>query len=180
MQRTLEQFDKALRQCEKIYIDKGGDYGPSWRLLRPTTITDQLLIKAKRIRQLETCGKSAVGEGILPEFTAIVNYGIMGIIQLRKGFADSKDMTTAEALELYRGIAAETRALMINKNTDYNEAWRLMRVSSYTDMILAKLERIKEIESNQGRTSVSEGIESNYQDIINYALFGVIKLTQED
>lgn len=145
--------------------------------MRPETLTDQLLIKARRIRQLETTGKSAVGEGILPEFKALVNYGIMAIIQLHNGVASHKDMTSAQALNEYERVAKETRELMIKKNTDYGEAWRDMRVSSYTDLILSKLERIKEIEDNDGRTNVSEGIESNYLDIINYAIFGIIRLS---
>ncbi len=180
MEKTLSQFDAALADCKDIYIRKGGDYGPSWRVLRPTTLTDQLLIKTRRIRQIETTGTTAVGEGILPEFKALVNYGIMAIIQLRNGVADHKDMSADEALAQYDKVAAEARALMIDKNTDYGEVWRDMRVSSYTDLILAKLERIKEIEGNDGHTSVSEGIDSNYFDIINYAVFGIIRLTNPD
>lgn len=178
MDNTTKQFDKALAACEEIFINKMGDYGPSWRVLRPTTLTDQLLIKVRRIRKIETTGFSAVGEGILPEFMALVNYGAMGIIQLEHGVADTKDMTSAEALAAYRDVIARTRALMLRKNNDYDEAWRMMRVSSYTDFILAKIERIKEIEGNNGLTAVSEGIDSNYQDIINYAVFGIIKLTE--
>ena len=178
MEKTKQQFDAALEDCRNIYIKKAGDYGPSWRVMRPQTLTDQLLIKARRIRQLETSGKSAVGEGILPEFKALVNYGIMAIIQFRKGVSDHKDMTAKEALALYKQIAQEARELMIAKNTDYGEAWRDMRVSSYTDLILTKLERIKEIEANDGVTAVSEGIDSNYFDIINYAIFGIIRLSE--
>ena len=178
MERTIKQFDEALSDCKNIYIKKAGDYGPSWRVLRPQTMTDQLLIKARRIRQLETSGKTAVGEGILPEFKALANYGIMAIIQLRQGASDHKDMTSQQALTLYENVAYEARELMVKKNTDYGEAWRDMRVSSYTDLILAKLERIKEIEGNDGLTSVSEGIDSNYFDIINYAVFGIIRLTE--
>lgn len=178
MDKTTKQFDKALAACEKVFKDKMGDYGPSWRVLRPSTVTDQLLIKARRIRRLEMSGMSAVGEGILPEFMALVNYGAMGIIQLERGAADSKDMTATEALAAYRDVIARTRELMLRKNTDYDEAWRMMRVSSYTDFILTKIERIKEIEGHDGATSVSEGIDSNYQDIINYAVFGIIKLTE--
>lgn len=178
MEKTKKQFDAALKDCKKIYIGKAGDYGPSWRVMRPQTMTDQLLIKARRIRQIETSGISAVGEGILPEFKALVNYGIMAIIQLRNGVSDHKDMTAKRALKLYGDIAKEARELMVAKNTDYGEAWRDMRVSSYTDLILAKLERIKEIEGNDGRTVVSEGIDSNYFDIINYAVFGIIRLTE--
>lgn len=177
MKKTIDQFNAALDGCKSIYLLKAGDYGPSWRVLRPETITDQLLIKARRIRQIETSGATAVGEGILPEFKAIVNYGIMGVIQLRLGAAQSKDMTADEALKLYENVAREARELMVKKNTDYDEAWRAMRVSSYTDFILAKLERIKEMEANDGHTDISEGIDSNYFDIINYAVFGIIRLS---
>lgn len=180
MNRTLEQFNRALSQCREIYINKGGDYGPSWRVLRPETLTDQLLIKARRIRQIETSGTTAVGEGILPEFKALVNYGIMALIQLRNGTADHKDMSSEQALSHYTSVADEARELMIRKNTDYGEAWRDMRVSSYTDLILAKLERIKEIENHRGQTFVSEGIDSNYFDIINYAIFGIIRLDEDN
>lgn len=179
MNKTIEQFDEALAGCKRIFLEKGGDYGPSWRVLRPTTLTDQLLIKARRIRQIETSGRSAVGEGILPEFKAMVNYGIMAIIQLQNGVADHKDMTSRQALDRYEEVATDARTLMIRKNTDYGEAWRDMRVSSYTDLILSKLERIKEIEDNDGMTTVSEGIDSNYFDIINYAIFGIIRLTEK-
>lgn len=179
MDKTIRQFDKALACCKKIYIEKGGDYGPSWRVLRPCTLTDQLLIKARRIRQIEMSGTTAVGEGVLPEFMAIVNYGIMAIIQLRLGTADHKDLNTEQALKEYDSVAKEAEKLMIVKNTDYGEAWRDMRVSSYTDLILSKLERIKEIEDHDGLTNVSEGIDSNYFDIINYAVFGIIRLTEK-
>ena len=148
--------------------------------MRPAAITDQLFIKAKRIRTLQITGTSAVGEGILPEFIAIVNYGIVGIIQLRLGFADHKDISRERAMELYDGIAHEAMALMIKKNTDYDEAWRGMRVLSYVDLILSKIERTKEIEDNNGLTRVSEGIDANYFDMINYAVFGIIKLTHDD
>lgn len=175
---TNSQFDNALAECREIFAAKLGDYGPSWRMMRPMSVTDQIFIKAKRIRSLEIKGISAVGEGILPEFMAIVNYGIIGIIQLREGFSDTKDMSSARALELYDKVADIARALLKKKNHDYDEAWRGMRVSSYSDFILTKIERIKEIEEHGGVTEVSEGIESNYLDIINYAVFGVIKLTE--
>ena len=175
---TNEQFDKAINECRDIFVAKLADYGPSWRILRPESVTDQIFIKAKRIRSLEIKGHSAVGEGILPEFKAIVNYGIIGIIQLHEGFVDSKDITSEKAIALYDKVAAEARDLLQKKNHDYDEAWRGMRVSSYSDFILTKIERIKEIEEHDGATSVSEGIESNYLDIINYAVFGVIKLTE--
>ena len=175
---TNRQFDEALRRCRDIFSRKLEDYGASWRILRPQAVTDQLFIKAKRIRTLETTGESAVGEGILPEFIAIVNYSIVGIIQLERGFADGKDITPAEALDLYDPVAARARALMTAKNHDYGEAWRAMRGLSYTDLILTKIERTKEIEDNNGRTTVSEGIDANYMDMLNYAVFGIIKLTE--
>ena len=148
-------------------------------MLRPQSLTDQLFIKAKRIRTLEVKGESMVGEGILPEFMALINYGIIGLIQLAKGYADKVDMTNDEAMALYDEYAQKCMELMIKKNHDYGEAWRDMRVSSYTDLILTKLERIKEIEDKNGVTTVSEGIDSNYMDIINYSVFGVIQLTSE-
>lgn len=176
---TNSQFDAALSSCRGIFSKKLNDYGASWRILRPEAVTDQLFIKAKRIRTLEITGESAVGEGILPEFMAIVNYAIVGIIQLERGCADRKDMSPAEALAAYDEVAARAKALMIAKNHDYGEAWRDMRVLSYTDLILTKIERTKEIEDNGGRTTVSEGIDANYMDMLNYATFGVIKLTEK-
>lgn len=177
--RTNAQFDSAVARCRDIFAAKLSDYGASWRIMRPQAITDQLFIKAKRIRSLQVKGVSAVGEGILPEFMAIVNYGIIGIIQLRRGYADTKDISPAEALGFYDAVAAEALELMKAKNHDYDEAWRSMRVLSFDDIILTKLERIKEIEDHAGATSVSEGIDANYFDIINYAVFAVIKLTDE-
>ncbi|MCI6504224.1 MAG: DUF1599 domain-containing protein [Prevotella sp.] len=175
---TNEEFKQALAQCREIFSKKLYDYKPSWRMLRPSSLTDQLFIKAKRIRTLEMTGETLVGEGILPEFMALINYGIVGLIQLEKGFADKVDMSNADAMALYDHYAEQCVELMIRKNHDYGEAWRDMRVSSYTDMILTKIERIKEIEDKDGITTVSEGIGSNYMDIINYATFGVIKLTR--
>lgn len=175
---TNAQFDQAIDQCRSIFVAKLQDYGPSWRLLRASSVTDQLFIKAKRIRSLQVKGHSAVGEGILPEFMAIVNYGIIGIIQLQLGYVDTKDISTDKAVALYDTIAAEARRLLQAKNHDYDEAWRAMRVSSYVDFILTKIERIKEIEDNAGNVTVSEGIDANYLDIIIYAVFGIIKLTE--
>lgn len=175
---TNTQFDTAIARCREIFAAKLQDYGASWRLLRPSSVTDQIFIKAKRIRSLQVKGQSAVGEGILPEFMAIVNYGIIGIIQLRIGYVDTKDIDPDKALSLYDDIAAEARTLLRAKNHDYDEAWRSMRVSSYDDFILTKIERIKEIEDNNGSVKVSEGIDSNYLDIIVYSVFGIIKLTE--
>jgi len=146
--------------------------------LRPSSLTDQLFIKAKRIRSLEIKKESLVGEGIRPEFIALINYGIVGLIQIYTGFSDTVDITNNEAMSLYDKYAKEALELMKRKNHDYDEAWRGMRISSYTDFILTKIERIKEIENLDGGTLVSEGIDANYMDIINYAVFGVIKLTE--
>ena len=167
-----------MKACRDIFQKKLYDYKPSWRMLRPSSLTDQLFIKAKRIRSLEIKKESKVGEGILPEFMALINYGIVGLIQLREGFVDEIDMTNDEAMALYDEFSKMCLDLMLKKNHDYDEAWRGMRVSSYTDFILTKIERIKEIEDKDGVTTVSEGIGSNYMDIINYATFGVIKLTR--
>ena len=167
-----------MAECRTLFEKKLHDYGASWRILRPSSLTDQLFIKAKRIRSLEIKKESMVGEGIRPEFIALINYGIVGLIQLEKGYVDEVDITPEKALDLYDKHAQEALALMLRKNHDYDEAWRSMRVSSYTDFILTKIQRIKEIEDLQGQTLVSEGIDANYMDIINYAVFGVIKLTE--
>lgn len=177
---TEQQFDNALAVCRELFAKKLQDYGPSWRIMRPESITDQIFIKAKRIRTLELTGEARVNEGILPEFIGIVNYGLIGLIQLKKGFSDNPDISVDEALEMYDCLASATRALMMAKNHDYGEAWRDMRVNSYTDFILTKIARTKQIEENQGHTVVSEGIDANYMDMINYAVFGIIKLTNRD
>lgn len=173
---TNKEFEAIMAECRELFAKKLHDYGASWRILRPSSLTDQLFIKAKRIRSLEIKKESLVGEGIRPEFVALINYGIVGLIQTEKGFADTVDITNEEALELYDIHAKEALELMKRKNHDYDEAWRSMRVSSYTDFILTKLQRIKEIEDLNGNTLVSEGVEGNYMDIINYAVFGAIKL----
>lgn len=177
---TEDQFKDTVSECRSLFEKKLHDYGASWRILRPSSLTDQLYIKAKRIRSLEIKKESMVGEGIRPEFIALINYGIIGLIQLARGFADSVDITPAEALGLYDHYAAEALELMIRKNHDYDEAWRSMRVSSYTDLILTKIERIKEIEDLHGQVLVSEGIDANYMDVINYAVFGAIKLKESE
>ena len=165
--------------CRTLFEKKLHDYGASWRILRPSSLTDKLFIKAKRIRSLEIKKISLVDEGILPEFIALINYGIVGLIQLEKGFADSVDIDVNEAMALYDRHAKEALELMLRKNHDYDEAWRNMRVSSYTDFILTKIQRVKEIEDLDGDTLVSEGIDANYMDIINYAVFGVIKINEQ-
>ena len=177
--KTEEQFKSTMSECRNLFMKKLHDYGASWRILRPSSLTDQLFIKAKRIRSIETKGEALVDEGIRPEFVALINYGIIGLIQLEKGYVDSIDITPDEAMKLYDTHAQQDLELMTRKNHDYDEAWRSMRISSYTDFILTKLQRIKEIEDLNGATLVSEGIDANYMDIINYAVFGVIKLTEQ-
>ena len=179
-QNTEQLFRSVMAECRSLFEKKLHDYGASWRILRPSSLTDQLLIKAKRIRSLEVKRESLVGEGIRPEFVALINYGIVGLVQLEQGFADTVDMTPEEAITHYDRHAQEALALMLRKNHDYDEAWRSMRVSSYTDFILTKIQRVKEIEDLGGATLVSEGIASNYMDIINYAVFGAIKLGEDD
>lgn len=172
---TEQQFKDVMAECRSLFAKKLHDYGASWRILRPSSLTDQLFIKAKRIRSLEIKQVSLVGEGIRSEFIALINYGIVGLIQIEKGFADQVDITPEDALTMYDEKAKEALDLMIKKNHDYDEAWRDMRVSSYTDFILTKIQRVKEIEDINGQTLVSEGIDSNYMDIINYSVFGAIK-----
>ena len=176
MADTIAQFEKVIALCRDLFQKKLVDYGPSWRIMRPQSITDQIFIKANRIRSLELKGVSMVDEGIKPEFIGIVNYGVIGLIQLAKGFADTTDMTAEEAMGLYDKYITETKELMYAKNHDYDEAWRSMRISSYTDLILMKIYRTKQIESHNGKTIVSEGIDANYMDMINYAIVGLIKL----
>lgn len=176
---TEKQFELVLSECRSLFEKKLHDYKASWRMLRPSSLTDQLFIKAKRIRSLEIKKLSLVGEGIRPEFIALINYGIVGLIQVNKGFADTVDISNEEAMVMYDRYAQEALELMKKKNHDYDEAWRSMRVSSYTDFILTKIERIKEIETLDGGTLVSEGIDSNYMDIINYAVFGAIRLSEQ-
>lgn len=180
MVKTEDQFDKAIQVCRDVYSKKLKDYGAAWRIMRPCSITDQIFIKANRIRTLETKGDHRVDEGIQPELIGIVNYAIMGMIQLSKGFADGDDISVDEALRLYDEYMQKTRTLMLAKNHDYDEAWRSMRTTSYTDLILMKIYRTKQIESNNGKTIISEGIEANYMDMVNYAIFGLIKIDEAE
>lgn len=173
---TKQQFEQVMAECRDLFAKKLHDYGAAWRIMRPVSVTDQIFIKANRIRSLEVKGVSLVGEGIYPEFMAIVNYGIIGLIQLELGFADREDLTAEAALEYYDKYAQTTLELMLKKNHDYDEAWRSMRVSSYTDLILMKIYRTKQIEELKGETLVSEGVDANYMDMINYSVFGLIKL----
>ncbi|MGL5704343.1 MAG: DUF1599 domain-containing protein [Tannerellaceae bacterium] len=179
MNDTNKQFDQIFAICRDLFEKKLKDYGPSWRIMRPVSVTDQIFIKANRIRSLETKGVNKVGEGIIPEFIAIVNYGIVGLIQLELGFSDTTDITPEQAMALYDKYMTKTKELMYAKNHDYGEAWRSMRISSYTDLILMKIYRTKQIENLNGVTLVSEGIDANYMDMINYAVFGLIKLEFE-
>lgn len=176
---TEEQFDKIISVCRDIYVKKLKDYGAAWRIMRPASITDQIFIKANRIRTLEVKGVSMVGDGIRPELIAIVNYGIMGLIQLELGYSDSDDISVDKAVELYDKYMGQTRTLMLAKNHDYDEAWRMMRTTSYTDLILMKLYRTKQIEANDNKTLISEGVDANYMDMVNYAIFGLIKIDFE-
>ncbi|MCF0182133.1 MAG: DUF1599 domain-containing protein [Muribaculaceae bacterium] len=175
MNDTSKQYDEVIARCRDLFVKKMKDYGPSWRILRPQSVTDQIFIKAKRIRTIEVNGVTKVGEDIWPEFVGIINYGVMGLIQLERGYSDTVDISTEEALTLYDAHINATKQLMLAKNADYGEAWRDMRISSYTDLILSKIQRTKEIENNNGNTLVSEGIDANYQDMINYSVFALIK-----
>lgn len=172
---TNKQFEKVLAVCRELFSKKLYDYGASWRIMRPESLTDQIFIKAKRIRTLETGAENLVGEGINSELIGIVNYGLISLVQLDLGYSDSCDITADEAMELYDKKAQLTLELMKKKNHDYNEAWRGMRTSSYTDLILTKIWRTKQIEELGGETKVSEGVDANYMDMINYAVFGLIK-----
>lgn len=177
MELTRKQYNVILETCRNIFIRKNTDYGTSWRLFRPSSITDQIYIKAQRIRNIESSGQNHVGEDIEGEFMGIVNYSIIALIQLQLLEENKNDVGTEEILSLYDEHAHLTRDLMLRKNTDYGEVWRDMRTSSFTDLILVKIARIKQIEDNMGQTLVSEGIAANYQDIINYAIFALIRLT---
>ncbi len=172
---TTEQFDLIAARCRDIFQKKMKDYGPSWRTMRPISIVNQLFIKAKRIRELETTGVNLVGESTEGEFMAIVNYSVMGLIQEELGYADTVDMTAKEATVYYDKYITEARELMIRKNHDYGEAWREMDKEAITDLIYNKILRNKTILQNNGKTLVSEGVEGNYFDMINYAVFNLIK-----
>lgn len=176
MDKTSQEYDHVIGVCQDIFTKKMKDYGIAWRILRLSSMTDQIYIKAQRIRSIEQKGVSKIDEGIRPEYIGIVNYCIMAIIQLEKGTSDSDDLSEEETLDLYVRHFKEAKDLMMDKNHDYDEAWRNMRMSSYTDLILMKLKRIKQIEDNLGQTLVSEGVGANYLDMINYAVFALIKI----
>lgn len=174
---TNGQFEQIIKICRSLYLKKLQDYGASWRIMRPASLTDQIFIKAKRIRSIETKGVAMINEDIRSELIGIVNYGIIALIQLEHGFSDTVDVDEEWAIMEYDKYSKEALELMKKKNHDYDEAWRGMRNTSYTDFILTKVNRTKEIECNDGKTLVSEGIDANYMDIINYAVFGLIKLS---
>lgn len=176
MQDTSQQYDHVITICQDVFTKKMKDYGISWRILRPSSMTDQIYIKAQRIRSIEEKGTSKIDEGVRSEYIGIANYCIMALIQLEKGTSDTDDLTAEETLRLYKLHFNEAKELMLAKNHDYDEAWRNMRMSSYTDLILMKLKRIKQIEDNKGQTLISEGIEAGYLDMINYAVFALIKI----
>lgn len=179
MDKTNQQYDQVISVCRSLFLKKMKDYGTAWRILRPQSLTDQIYIKAQRIRSIEEKGISKVGEGIKPEFIGIINYCIMGLIQLELGPSD-EELSHEKTQEMYDAYFQKAKALMMDKNHDYGEAWRNMRISSYTDLILMKIKRTKQIEDNQGQTLVSEGIDANYMDMINYAVFAMIKIEFEN
>jgi hypothetical protein len=178
LEHTANQFDAQISICKEIFIKKNLDYGTSWRVLRPSSITDQIFIKAQRIKSIEKTGISKINEGIESEFRGIVNYAILAVIQLRLPETAPLELNDKEVLKLYIDTYSEIKNLMLAKNHDYGEAWREMRVSSFTDIILMRIMRIKQIEDNKGVSDISEGVESNYMDIMNYAMFALIKLNE--
>ena len=179
MQNTALQFSEVIRQCRDLFSKKLQDYGAAWRVLRPSSITDQIYIKVNRIRTLQMTDVKMVDEHEEDEFIAIVNYSIIGLIQLEKGFSENLDEDRNEILKLYDDYAQKAKDLMLRKNHDYGEAWREMRISSITDLIFQKVLRTKQIEDNQGKTVASEGIDANYYDMLNYAAFCLIKFSEE-
>ena len=180
MQDTSKQYDAVIEICRSLFTKKMKDYGCAWRILRLPSLTDQIFIKAQRIRKLQENEVRKVDEDEKSEFIGIINYSIMALIQLEKGIADQPDLDAEEASQLYDEKITATKELMMNKNHDYGEAWRDMRISSLTDLILQKLLRVKQIEDNKGKTLVSEGIDANYQDMINYAVFAMIHFAEAE
>lgn len=178
MANTSKQYDKMIATCRSLFINKMKDYGSAWRILRLPSLTDQIFIKAQRIRGLQQNNIRKVDEDEISEFIGIINYSVMALIQLEKGVVEQPDMSMDEAISEYDKHVAITKQLMMDKNHDYGEAWRDMRVSSLTDLILQKLLRVKQIEDNMGKTLVSEGIDANYQDMINYAIFALIHMDE--
>ena len=179
MSNTLDEFRDAIAKCRSLFLNKTADYGTAWRILRPASITDQLYIKAMRIRSIEEKGAQKVADTIESEFVGLVNYAVLALIQLEQPAGAPLQLSPAETAVLYDRQVARNLELLQAKNHDYDEAWRQMRVSSMTDLILQKLLRIKQIEDNSGKTLVSEGLEANYRDIINYAVFALIRITNQ-
>jgi len=180
MSNTAAEFDVIISKCSDLFLKKMKDYGTAWRILRTTSLTDQIFIKAQRIRTLEQNGESKVGEGIVPEYIGIINYCVMALIQLELGAAMNDDTEEEKIASLHAKYLQTAKDLMANKNHDYGEAWREMRVSSLTDLILMKLLRVKSIEDNEGKTIVSEGLDANYLDMINYSIFAMIRLGEAE
>jgi hypothetical protein len=178
-ERTNQQFEQIRELCLGIFTKKMQDYGSAWRILRSSSLTDQIYIKAQRIRSIQDKGTQKINEGIKPEFIGIVNYSVMALVQLELGHANQADLNTEQAVEKYNYYYNRAKSLMQDKNHDYSEAWREMRVSSLADIILMKLLRIKQIEDNEGKTTISEGIDANFYDIINYAVFALIMMGEE-
>lgn len=176
MQETLKQYDNVIEKCKSLFEKKMKDYGSAWRILRLSSLTDQIFIKAQRIRGLQLNNVRKVDEGQYSEFIGIINYSIMALIQIDKGISEQPDLSLRESLSLYDNYSEQTKSLMIDKNHDYGEAWREMRISSLTDLILMKLLRVKSIEDNKGKTIVSEGLDANYLDMINYSIFAMIRM----
>lgn len=174
---TIEQYDQVIKSCRDLFIKKTKDYGTAWRILRLPSITDQIFIKAQRIRTLEETKVSKVNEGVVPEYIGIINYCVIALMQLQMNKSDELEIAPEKVITMFDQKIEETKNLMLDKNHDYGEAWRDMRVGSLTDLILMKLFRVKQIEDNAGNTIVSEGVDANYQDIINYSVFALIKLT---
>ncbi|MFO8086824.1 MAG: DUF1599 domain-containing protein [Bacteroidales bacterium] len=178
--KTSKQYNNIIENCQHIFLTKMEDYGSAWRILRPGSLTDQIYIKAQRIKSFEEKGIQKIDEAIDAEYIGIINYAIMALIQLELGVADNdQELPVAKAKELYLKHFHESKSLMENKNHDYSEAWRNMRRESLTDIILMKLLRIKQIEDNQGKTQISEGVDANYRDIINYSVFALIKMEEK-
>jgi len=178
--KTIIQYDNAIASCRNIFIKKVKDYGTSWRILRLESLTDQIFIKAQRIRTIEQNGSSKVNEGIEDEFRGIINYAAIALIQIDLTDKDPLNLSEELALSLYNDKLEKVKLLMLDKNHDYGEAWRDMRVSSFTDLILMKLLRVKQIEENDGKTLISEGVASHYMDMINYSIFTLIKISENE
>ena len=179
MKNTLEQFREVVGHCRDLFVKKTADYGTAWRILRPSSITDQLYIKALRIRSIEEKGSQQVADSVESEFVGLINYSVLAMIQISLPTDAPLELEAKAVAQLYDEQVAEKVRLLAAKNHDYGEAWRLMRISSMTDLILQKLLRIKQIEDNSGQTLVSEGLEANYRDIINYAAFALIRLSEQ-